>query len=244
MDFVKLSSHGVSRAQRAPVRFASVRSRRGSWVRRRPRRRGRPHGPGPVGREGTGQRLRPSPSPSGRALCDGRAAMMTQIEHALSSHQITGDVPGRPLPRSATATTSSLLVERCILHSRTTVGAALSSAKCTSRRQGTPAPAADWPAAPLPGARNNASCPNLLQRPGSHRSAERETLIFRASARRRSRRGTPLQQIWTTARPGPPQELHAHHSASAHPHHRSDPGPRTIAPDEKGSRSAADPRVL
>ena len=40
-------------------------------------------------------------------------------------------------------------------------------------------------------------CPNLLQRPGSSRSAGRETLIFRASSRGRSRRGAPLQQIWT-----------------------------------------------
>mgnify|MGYP000969985386 CR=1 FL=1 len=49
--------------------------------------------------------------------------------------------------------------------------------------------------------RGSASCPNLLQRPGLRRSAGRETLIFRASARRRSRRETPLQQIWT--RPAP-----------------------------------------
>ena len=40
-------------------------------------------------------------------------------------------------------------------------------------------------------------CPNLLQRPRSGRSAERESLIFRASSRGRSGRGAPLQQIWT-----------------------------------------------
>ena len=39
------------------------------------------------------------------------------------------------------------------------------------------------------GARGGAGCPNLPQRPGSRRGAERETLIFRASSRRRSRRG-------------------------------------------------------
>ena len=161
------------------------------------------------------------------------------------SRRVAGDVPGRDRHRGPRRPRPArFFAEMCILHSRMTVGTALSSAKCTSRRPGAPAAASARPAAPLPGTRNNASCPNLLQRPGSHRSAERETLIFRASARRRSRRGTPLQQIWTTARPGPPQEPHAHHSASAHPHHRSDPGPRTIAPDEKGSRSAADPRVL
>ena len=229
VDFGKLSSHRVSRAQRAPVRFASVRSRRELWVRRRPRRRGRPHGPGPVGREGTGQRLRPSPSPSGQALCDGRAAMMTQIEHALSSYQITGNVPGRPSPRSATATTSSLLVERCILHSRTTVGAALSSAKCTSRRQGTPAPAAGWPATPLTGARGGAGCQNLPQRPRSSRGAREESLIFRAFLRGRYRRGAPLWQIWTRPRPGPPQESHQHHHAPAHPSRRADSDLRTRA---------------
>ena len=49
--------------------------------------------------------------------------------------------------------------------------------------------------------RGGASCPNLLQRPRSRRSARRESLIFRASACRRSRRETPLQQIWT--RPAP-----------------------------------------
>ena len=36
------------------------------------------------------------------------------------------------------ARSGHLLVETCILHSRTTVGTALSSAKCTSGRQGTP----------------------------------------------------------------------------------------------------------
>ena len=49
-------------------------------------------------------------------------------------------------------------------------------------------------------------CPNLLQRPRSNRSVERESLIFRASSRGRSRRGTPLQQIWTRSRPDSPQE--------------------------------------
>ena len=64
-----------------------------------------------------------------------------------------------------------------------------------------------------PGARGGAVCPNLLQRPPSHRRAGGESLIFRASSRGRSRREAPLQQIWTTARPGPPQEPHPHHPA-------------------------------
>ena len=48
-------------------------------------------------------------------------------------------------------------------------------------------------------------CPNLLQRPRSGRSAERESLIFRASSRGRSGRGAPLQQIWTRPAPDRPR---------------------------------------
>ena len=53
--------------------------------------------------------------------------------------------------------------------------------------------------------RGGAVCPNLLQRPRAHREARRGSLIFRASARRRSRPGAPLQQIRTRLRPGPPR---------------------------------------
>ena len=59
------------------------------------------------------------------------------------------------------------------------------------------------PAAALSGGVAAASCPNLLQRPRSRRSAGRESLIFRAFLRRRSRPGAPLQQIRTRLRPGP-----------------------------------------
>ena len=125
-----------------------------------------------------------------------------------------------PLPRRDV----HFALEMCVLHSRMTVGTALSSAKCTSRRPGAPrgdgraVAAVRWrlrrtlpwarPAdrgAP-PGARGGAVCPNLLQRPPSHRSAGGESLIFRASSRGRSRRGAPLQQIWTSSRPGTPRE--------------------------------------
>ena len=68
-------------------------------------------------------------------------------------------------------------------------------------------------------------CPNLLQRPRPGRSVGRESLIFRASSRGRSRRGTSLWQIWTRPRPGPPQEPHLHHPAPAHPRRRNDAGP-------------------
>ena len=67
-----------------------------------------------------------------------------------------------PLPRRDV----HFALEMCVLHSRMTVGTALSSAKCTSRRPG--APRGDGP----PGARGGAVCPNLLQMPGSSRSAE------------------------------------------------------------------------
>ena len=61
-------------------------------------------------------------------------------------------------------------------------------------------------------------CPNLLQRPGSRRSAERETLIFRASSRGRSRLGAPLQQIWTNGTAaGPRDEDAARLTATARP---------------------------
>ena len=130
-----------------------------------------------------------------------------------------------------------VLVERCILHSRCAVKSARSSAKCTSRRPGAgradPEVGVIAEAAVRAGARGGAGCPNLLQRPRSRRSAGRETLIFRAFSRRRSRPGAPLQQIWTRPRPGPPQESHAHHHALAHSRHRADPGPRPVAPDEK-----------
>ena len=48
-------------------------------------------------------------------------------------------------------------------------------------------------------------CPNLLQRPGSGRSAGRESLIFRAFILGRSGRGAPLQQIWTRPAPDRPR---------------------------------------
>ena len=67
-------------------------------------------------------------------------------------------------------------------------------------------------AAARTGARGGAVCPNLLQRPRSRRNAGREKLIFRASPRRRSRPGAPLQQIRTRPRPGSPQEPHPHHN--------------------------------
>ncbi len=74
------------------------------------------------------------------------------------------------------------------------------------------------------GARDGTVCPNLLQRPRSRRNAGRETLIFRASSRRRSRPGAPLQQIRTRPRPGSPQKPHPHHPAPAHPRQHADPG--------------------
>ena len=121
------------------------------------------------------------------------------------SHQVTGDVPGRSAPRSATAATGPFLVERCILLSRMTVGTALSNAKCTSRRWGALAPAAGWLVAPLPEVCGGAGCPNLPQRPRSGRGAREESLIFRDFLRGRSRPGGPLWQIWTRPHPDRPR---------------------------------------
>ena len=62
-----------------------------------------------------------------------------------------------------------------------------------------------------------------------------ETLLFRASSRRRFRCRTPLQQIWTRPRSGPSQEPHSHHPAPTRPRHRADPGPGNVVPGEKDS---------
>ena len=51
--------------------------------------------------------------------------------------------------RSATAATGPTLAERCISHSRTTVGTARSSAKCTSGRQRVSVVAAAGPRSPI-----------------------------------------------------------------------------------------------
>ena len=61
-------------------------------------------------------------------------------------------------------------------------------------------------------------CPNLLQRPGSSRSARRESLVFRGSSPGRSRRGAPLQQIWTTSAPSRPRSLTRPTAVRPHPH--------------------------
>ena len=52
-------------------------------------------------------------------------------------------------------------------------------------------------------------------------------LIFRASSRRRSRRGAPLWQIWTRPRPGLSQESHPHHPAPTHSRHYDGPDLRS-----------------
>ena len=84
------------------------------------------------------------------------------------------------------------------------------------------------PADALPGRPEDAGCQNLPQRPRPSRSAPEETLIFRASARRRSRRRAPLWQIRTRPRPGSPQEPHP-------PHHSNAPQQRTPARNSDAS---------
>ena len=95
-------------------------------------------------------------------------------------------------------------------------------------------PGRDAPWRTFPRALGGAVCPNLLQRPPSGRDAREESLIFRGSAPGRSGRRAPLQQIWTTARPGSSQE--------PHPHHRDRTSPARRARDPSVRNSAAPPR--
>jgi len=69
------------------------------------------------------------------------------------------------------------------------------------------------PAEPSSEAPEGLCCPNLPQRPRSRRDTRRETLIFCAFDRGRSRPRAPLWQIWTRSHTGPPQEPHPHHHA-------------------------------
>ena len=91
------------------------------------------------------------------------------------------------------------------------------------------------PADALPDRSEGAGCPNLPQRPRSSRGAREESLIFRASAHRQSRRGAPLWQIWTHPRPEPPQKSHP-------PHH--DGAPRRQTPARGRRRPASGPSLL
>lgn len=75
----------------------------------------------------------------------------------------------------------------------------------------------------LRGAHGGAGCPNLPQRTRFRRITGRESLIFRAFSRGRSRRGAPLQQIWTCSRPSPSQEPHPHHTTPVLPRHHGYP---------------------
>ena len=96
------------------------------------------------------------------------------------------------------------------------------------------APAAR-PVDTLPGRSEGADCQNLPQRPRSSRRARKETLIFRASVRRQSRRRAPLWQIWTRPRPEPPQKSHP-------PHH--DGAPQRQTPARGRRRPASGPSLL
>ena len=168
-------------------------------------------------------------------------------------------IPGRPGrrgrrgrdPPGAVGRVGPVLVEMCILLSRRALCTRAGTFNRTSRGQNAPLECKVHVSAPSrgragpsagviagtavrAGARDGAVCPNLLQRPGSGRNAGRETLIFRASSRRRSRRGTPLQQIRTHPHSGSPQEPHQHHPTPARPRHRADPGRSGDLPGEEG----------
>ena len=89
------------------------------------------------------------------------------------------------------------------------------SSKWSPRSSGRPQRPPPGPRTPSPAGPRAPVCPNLPQRPRSRRSAGRESLIFRASSRRRSRLGAPLWQIWTRPGSGPPQKPHTSHRVGA-----------------------------
>ena len=113
-------------------------------------------------------------------------------------------------------------------------GTARDRARCEGAIARRPTPDRRPPHAAGPG-----RCPNLLQRPGSSRSTGRESLIFRASSRGRSRPGAPLQQIWTDRRPDQSHAPHAPHSVGGSGRVVVGVGPRPFAAHR--GRSAAPP---
>ena len=82
-------------------------------------------------------------------------------------------------------------------------------------------------------------CPNLLQRPGSHWTGRKRSLIFRGFFRERWRLAAPLQQIWTDRRPDQSHAPHAPHSVGGSGRVVVGVGPRPFAAHR--GRSAAPP---
>ena len=159
------------------------------------------------------------------------------------SHQVTGDVPGRSAPRSATAATGPFLVERCILLSRMTVGTALSNAKCTSRRWGGARPGR-WLArgAPPGGLRRRGLSKSATKAPIGPRRARRIVDIPGFSSRPIPARGAFVADLDTppprTAPGVPPAPPHVRPPLSPRRLGPTDPDPQTAVPGKKGSMRA------
>ena len=109
-----------------------------------------------------------------------------------------------PAPRSAPTATVPLLRRdvhfalendgwNCTFECEVHVSASSGARRGRRQARGTP-----------PGPRGGTGCPNLLQRPRSHRSERRETLIFHASSRRRSAGTVTAGRRPRSAPPEPP----------------------------------------
>ena len=116
-----------------------------------------------------------------------------------------GDWACQGAPRTCSGYETRKVIQRATGDRGASSGPALAPTSWTPPRRATAFPTGPA-AAPV--------CPNLLQRPRLGRGAREETLIFRASACRRSRRGASLQQIRT--RPAPNHPRNSTHHSDAH----------------------------
>ena len=140
------------------------------------------------------------------------------------------DDRGRPLPRRD----AHFALETCVLPSRTTVGTALSSAKCTSRRRGLP----PWsPSDPRRPSRGSAAalvvriCCKGPDRAEAHEGNSWYSALLLAADPGPERF---CNRFGHAPAPGPPQEPHPHHPAPARPRHHDDPGRSGELSGEKG----------
>ena len=177
--------------------------------------------------------------PAARAVRRPRATPLSP------SRRVVEDVPGRDQRRGPRRPRPArFFAEMCIQFSKMTVGTALSGAKCTSRRPG--------------GARRDLR-PARGAPPRGPRQRKLSKSVAKARiAPERRKRNVDIPRFCPP--PIPPRDAFATDLDNCPP--RTAPGapcaplrvrpspsplrskPRTIAPDEKGSRSAADPRVL
>ena len=136
-----------------------------------------------------------------------------------------------------------------------TVGTALSSAKCTSRRPGggrggtgqpvgastVLAVVTGWPAASptnvLAGPRRRRLSKSVAKAPIAPERRKRNVDIPRFFSPPIPVRSAFATDLDKRRRPRSSQKTHTHHPAPARPRHRADPGPWAAGPGEKGSLS-------